>query len=118
MANGLLLGENERVAAWAFETFGYFPTPVNMAIGIIHPEKGLVGAILLQNFNGTNLELSYYGANTVTAGIVKTIAKIVIHEFNASRLTVVTSKRNHRIIKALPRFGFRLEGAQRRFYGH
>lgn len=118
MAYGILLGEDARVAAWAFATFKFVPTPINKGLGIIDGNCNLVGAILLQNFNGTNLELSYYGPWTVTLGIVRIMARTVIGEFNAARLTVVTSKKNRRLIWSLQKFGFKLEGAQRCYYGH
>ena len=118
MANGLLIGDDERVAAWAFAAFQRYPTKVDRCLGIVGPDKNLIGAILLQNFNGTNIELSYYGPRTLSLGIVRAIGKIVSLEFNAARLTVVTSKKNKRLMRALQRLGFHLEGAQRRYFGH
>lgn len=118
MANGLLVGKDELVAAWAFSKFGLHPTPINRGLGILNPEGKLLGAILLQSFNGTNIELSYYGPRTVSAGIVRSIAKIIISEFNAARVTVVTSGKNRRLMRSLLKFKFRLEGSQRRYYGH
>lgn len=118
MAYGLVLGNDYQVASWAFATYKLFPTPVNMGLGIIDQNGVMVGAILLQNFNGTNIELSYYGPRTLSVGIVRSIARLVVTEFNAARLTVVTSKRNKRLMKSLQRIGFRLEGAQRYYYGH
>ena len=113
---GLLLGDDARVARWAFRTFQLHPTPVNSAIGIVDSDGKLVGAGLYQNWNGSNLEGSYYGRQTLTAGIVRGLIKGAL-AFNPSRLTVVTSKKNRRLIRALQRIGFRLEGAQRRYYG-
>jgi hypothetical protein len=118
MAYGLLLGEDKNVAAWAFSTFNRFPMPVDRAIGLISPVGDLKGAVLFQHFNGINVEMSYYGPNTLSAGIVRSIARVIITEFKAARLTVVTSKRNKRLMKALTRLGFSLEGSQRRFFGH
>lgn len=118
MANGLLIGDDERVASWAFSTFQRYPTRVDRALGVLGPDKNLIGAILLQNFNGTNIELSYYGPHTLSLGIVRAIARIIVLEFNAARLTVVTTKKNKHLMRSLQRFGFCLEGAQRRYFGH
>lgn len=117
MSLGLLIGEDDIVSNWAFTTFGFFKTPVNKAIGVVTSDGKLVGAILFQNFNGVNVELSYYGPRTVTFGIVKAIARVSVGTFNASRVTVVTSKRNKRLMRGLLKIGFKLEGAQRCFYG-
>lgn len=76
----------------------------------------LVGAGLYQNFNGSNIEGSYYGRGTLTPGIVRGLVKGAL-AFDPSRLTVVTAKKNRRLIRALQRIGFRLEGAQRCYYG-
>lgn len=113
---GLLLGDDARVAAWAFGTFQLHPTPYNGAIGIVDSDGKIVGAGLYQNFNGANIEGSYYGRSTLTAGIVRALIKGAL-AFDPSRLTVVTAKKNRKLIRALQRIGFRLEGAQRRYYG-
>lgn len=118
MPYGLLIGKDELVAAWAFAKWGLHPTKVDRGLGIVTKDGNIRGAILLQNYNGSNIELSYYGPRTLSSGIVRSIARLVVSEFNASRLTVVTSKKNRRLMRSLQRFGFRLEGAQRRYYGH
>lgn len=118
MAYGLLIGDDVAVASWAFTSYGRYPAPVNRALGIVGPDKVLKGAILFQNFNGTNIEMSYYGEWTVSLGIVRVMARVVVTEFNAARLTVVTTKKNRRLMRSLQKFGFKLEGVQRRYYGH
>lgn len=118
MANGLLIGKDELVAAWAFAKWGLHPTKVDRGFGVVTKDGIIRGAILLQNFNGTNIELSYYGPRTLSLGIVRSIARVIVAEFNAARVTVVTSKKNRRLMRSLQRWGFRLEGAQRRYYGH
>ena len=118
MALGLLVDQDQAVAAWAYKTFNIFAQPVDKAFGIVNPKGTLIGAILFQNFNGVNIELSYYGPKTLTSGIVRIIARVSIGHFNAGRLTVVTSRRNKRLIRGLIKIGFKLEGIQRCFYGH
>jgi RimJ/RimL family protein N-acetyltransferase len=115
---GLLIDHDQAVAKWAYSTFNIYEQPVNKSLGVVDSNGKLVGAILFQNFNGVNLELSYYGHRTLTLGITRVIARIALGHFNASRLTVVTSRRNKRLIRGLIKIGFRLEGTQRCFYGH
>ena len=115
---GLLIGNDEQVANWTYSTFNIFPQPVDKALGIIDKAGNLIGGILFQNFNGVNVELSYYGPYTITVGICRIIAQIAISHFNAGRLTVVTSRRNKRLIRGLCKIGFRLEGIQKCLYGH
>ncbi len=116
--HGLLVDNDQAIANWAYRTFNVYEQPVNKAFGIINSEGKLIGAVLFQNFNGVNVELSYYGPRTLSAGIVRIIARTALGYFNAARLTVVTSQKNKRLIRSLLKIGFRLEGVQRCFYGH
>ena len=104
------------MAAWAFRTHQFRPTSFDSAIGVVEPNGKLVGAGLFQNYNGANLEFSYYGRRTMTLGIVRALFRIAV-AFDPSRLTVVTAKKNRKLIRALQKIGFKLEGAQRRYYG-
>lgn len=119
MANGLILGEDKRVTEWVFATFGMRPAMhVDRALGIIGARGSLVGAILFRNYNGVNVELSYYGPRTMSPGIVRSIARFGMTQFNPARATILTSKRNRHLISSLQKFGWKLEGAQRCYYGH
>src|SRR5882672_3075286 len=109
MPCGLLVDDDQIVAKWAYSTFNIYEQPINKAYGIVDTNGKLLGAILFQNFNGVNIELSYYGPRTLSSGIVRIIARTVLGHFKAGRLTVVTSRRNKRLIRALIKIGFRLE---------
>jgi RimJ/RimL family protein N-acetyltransferase len=63
------------------------------------------------------VEVSYYGKGTMTPGIIKCIARILISTFKVARVTVTVSRKNRRFMKALRKLGFGIEGVQRRFYG-
>ena len=115
--NGILDGSDELIAAWAFATFKFYPMPVDKALGILSSDGKVVGAALFQNFNGSNVELSYCGPKTLTLGIVRALAQVIVTHFDAARLTVVTSKRNKAFMRGLLKIGFKLEGHQRCFYG-
>ena len=118
MGLGLLIGKDEEVASWVYESFNLYPMPVSLALGVVeeHSEQ-LIGAIIFQEYNGNNVYLSYYGPNTLTVGVARAIARISIREFDASRVTILTSKRNKRMMRKFERFGFKFEGSQRCFYG-
>lgn len=118
MSNGLILGEDKAVIAWATAVFALPAMHIERALGVISPEGVLVAAIFLRNYNGFNIELSYYGKHaTASPGIVRSIARIAVAEFNPSRATLITSKRNKHLISSLQKFGWRVEGVQRRYYG-
>jgi RimJ/RimL family protein N-acetyltransferase len=117
MASGLVFGDDARVLEWTKHFYKIYPMHYNLSVGIVDTEGGLIGAILFGNFNGTNVELNYYGEKTVTLGICRAIARIALTEFNAARVSALTSKRKKHLIAAMQKVGFRLEGAQRCFYG-
>jgi len=114
--HGLLFGHDVAVAQWTWNEFRLTPMPINAAIGIVR-EKHLIGAAIFQNFSGFNVELSYYGPQTFSAGIAKTLARYVVERFNVDRLTMRTNRKNASILKMFQRFGFKFEGLQHRYYG-
>lgn len=114
---GLLLCSDDAVAAWAWRTYRLHPMHTNRAIGVIEEDGTLVGAAIFQNWNGTNADLSYYGEDTLTNGIVHCIARIAYGDMHLTRLTAMTSKKNKKLIGWLMRLGFKVEGVQKRFYG-
>jgi RimJ/RimL family protein N-acetyltransferase len=116
VAHGLVFGHDPAVAAWTFNTFQRCPMPCNAAIGIVR-DGDLVGSALFQNFSGHNVELSYYGPNTFSAGIARALARYTLQRFNVDRLTMRTNRKETSIIKMFHRFGFKFEGVQHRFYG-
>lgn len=115
--NGVLFGHDEAVAGWVFHTYKIRPMQCNMAIGLISPEGQLRGGVLFQNYNGCNVDFSYYGTNTMTLGIMRTMARVALHTFDPSRVTVNTSKKNRALIHFLGIMGCRFEGIARCFYG-
>jgi len=114
---GLLLGSDDAVAAWTWRTYQLFPMHVNRAIGIIDTDGTLVGSVLFQSWNKYNVDISYYGQDTMTPGIVHCLARIAYMDLSVHRVTAMTSKKNRKLIGFLTRLGFRIEGVQRRFYG-
>lgn len=115
MSVGLLFGSDDEVAASIFSQYGR-SHKIDKALGIVS-EQGLIGAVLFHNWNGYNVEVSYYGRGTLRAGILRTIARYLIYTFDPSRVTVVTAKRNKRLVRSLQRLGFKLEGSQHCYYG-
>lgn len=116
MSTGLLFDYEDKVTDFVFKLYKCLPFKYNKAVGLITNGE-LRGAVILHSYNGSNVELSYYGHATMTAGVVRTIARYIICTFHPSRLTVVTSKRNKRFIRSFQRLGFKVEGVQRRYYG-
>ena len=116
MTVGLLLHHDRQVAEYLFTNHVKPRMNYDAALGLLDDEV-LVGGILLQSWNGFNVELSYYGLGTMTAGVIRCIAKILVSTLNPSRVTVTVNRKDRGMIRGLPKLGFVLEGTQRRFYG-
>ncbi len=116
MATGLLFDSDKAVAEWLFSSYGERRYSYDRCLGLLH-DGTLCGAVLFHNWNGANVEISYYGQNALTPGIVRCLAIFILGAFDPSRLTSMVSKRNKHFIKGLMRLGFKLEGAQHCYYG-
>lgn len=113
----LLLNLDGPVSQALFAKFGWPQFKYERAVGVMDPEKGLVGVALYQNWNGFNIEFSYYGVGTLTSGLIRGLAHYAITEFDCSRGTVLISKKRRRYLKTVLRLGFKYEGTQRCHYG-
>lgn len=113
----LLLGHDESVAVWAFHHFRRIPTPYRLAIGVLNEQNLMVGAVLFQEYNGFNAELSYFGPKTMTLGMVRSLATIAVRELNVLRLTVRVPRRAKRLQRGVRKIGFVYEGLMPCFYG-
>lgn len=111
-----LLGHDQAVAQWAFDTFQFHPTQFCMAVGILDG-RALVGACLFHAHNGPDVEISYYGPDTMTLDIAKGLARIAVEELGVSRVTARTSRSNKMMKRGLPKVGFTFEGVRHCGYG-
>ena len=116
-AHGLLFGHDAAVAAWTWNSFKLTPMPIDAALGIMRAGQ-LTGAAIFQNYSGFNVELSYYGPETFSAGVARGLAQYALKRFNnLDRLTMRTNRKNSNILKMFQQFGFKFEGVQHRYYG-
>lgn len=116
MTVGLLLHNDDMVAEYLFN---HHVTPrmgYDAAIGIL-TDGVLSGGILLQSWNGFNVEFSYYGQGSLTPGIIRCLARILLSVLKPSRVTVTVNRKNRAVMRGLRKLGFAVEGTQRRFYG-
>ena len=117
MRNHFVIGHDIAVANWTFTTFGMAPTQFCMAIGIANPKGDLVASCLFHAHSGPDVELSYYGPNTLTLDLVKGIAKIAVEYLGVSRITARTSRSNKTVTRGIKGIGFAFEGIRKCGYG-
>jgi RimJ/RimL family protein N-acetyltransferase len=113
----LLFGHDDTVLDWASKKFGYKFQYVNSAIGVIDRDGLLIGAAVFQASNGTNVEFSYFGPGSLTLGITRKLISFAFNQMKVCRVTAKTPRRNRTVNRALPRFGFKMEGVMKHYYG-
>lgn len=112
----LLEQQDFAVAAWTWNAFKLTPMYINRAFGILEDSE-LVGAIIFTNYNGANVEISYYAENVISAGIVRAMCRFVLEAFRIERVTFKIRQPNLRLRRHLKRFGAKCEGKLERYYG-
>ncbi len=113
----MAFSNQEAVASWTAQTFNIPNYPVNMALGIYDPDGLIIGSVLFQDFNGSNVEISIFGDNVLTRDIIKKLALICLNHFRVNRLSARTLKKRKRLIRGLMKLGFKFEGVSRKYYG-
>lgn len=110
----IVVGEDERVGRWMFETSGSQPIQFNMAVGL--EENGeLVGGVMFTGFNSSDVEIHFYGPGTLTRRVVRLIFGLALMHFNVNRVTVRTRKQH--MSRGVLKLGAIHEGTVRRLYG-
>jgi hypothetical protein len=106
----LVVGNDHIVAQWAFAITNSKPMLYNMAVGIANSDDHLCGAFMFTGYNGSDMEVHYYGPGTLKRRILKDIFIFALKVFRVNRLTVRTRKESmSRGVKKL--------GSMRRVYG-
>lgn len=118
MPTGLLFDCDQEVAQWQANRTGLTPCKYDKAIGLLDSSGVLIGAIVLYNWNSSNIELGYHGEKTLSLGIVRCLSRYAISVFNPARVTVIISKKNRTLMRSLQKLGFKLEGTSRCYFGH
>ena len=84
------------VAEWTFQTFNQPRHHYEMCFGIMDEGK-LVGSVMWEAYRVHDIEISYYGPNTMTLGVARQCARLAMDYFlywlsNSPRHRVPTSK--------------------------
>ncbi len=112
----LVCGNDALIQQWVLDTFGIICTKIDLAVAVIE-DKAIVAAAFFQAHNGPDVELSYYGPNTMTLDVVKGLAKIAVDHLGVSRVTARTAKSNKKAAHGFRKIGFVYEGVRHHGYG-
>ncbi len=112
----LATGNDEIINAWTLNRFGARNVNSNMALAIFD-QKQIVGSVFFHAHNGPDIELSYFGPQTLTRGLWKEICRIALDHFGVSRITIRTPKNNKTVTRGIHKLGFVHEGVRHDGYG-
>lgn len=113
----LLFGHDTTVAEWASSKFGRKIAVWNYALGVLDRDGALRGAATFHDWNGSNIEVSYWGPWTLRLSVVCGIARFCFVELGANRITARTPRSNKIMTRHLRKLGFRHEGVSPVYYG-
>ncbi|MEN9708095.1 MAG: hypothetical protein RIQ68_503 [Pseudomonadota bacterium] len=111
----ILFNQDARVAEWMFATAGSTPMLYNMAIGIADEGGVLIGGIMFTGWNGSDVEVHFYGPGLLKRRIVRLIMQVSLLQFNVNRLTIRTRKKQ--MSRGVRKLGAIYEGTMKRLYG-
>lgn len=111
----LAAGADDMVAEWAFRTTKTHPMLYNAALGVVDGARNLRGAVIFTGFNGSEVEVHYYGPGTLKRNILKEIFIFALKVLGVNRMTVRTRKAS--MARGVQKLGALYEGRMRRVYG-
>jgi len=110
--------ENEAIGSWCATKLGTAVYPPYFAVGIAKDEnEPLRGALVFNQFNGHQIEMTGYGPKVFSPSVVKAAAKYVFDQLGCARLSATTRRGNVKARKLLGRH-FKFEGCSPRYFGN
>ena len=113
----LMFGNTEIVSGWAASKFDARFSNILATVGALDKDGTLIGAAVLHDHTRYDVELSYYGAGTLSLDMCKAIAWLVFEFGKLQRVSICVARRNKKLTRALPRIGWVYEGCKRRQFG-
>jgi len=111
----LVFGRDFEVYAWVSKRFGRPVALMHSAIGIMDDFGKMIGAASLHDYNGSNVELVYWGPARLS--LSRQLARYCFEGLKVNRVTARTPRGNEIVKRGLPKLGFIYEGTLRHYYG-
>jgi RimJ/RimL family protein N-acetyltransferase len=113
----LILGQDEAVGAFAAERLGVSITPPFTSMGIVDDADQLIGAIIYNDYNGANIEITVHAPGCLNRRIIRAMAAYPFEQLGVLRLTSRTKRSNRVMCKLFPRLGFVFEATLKHYFG-
>jgi len=113
----IVYGHDAAVAEWMGGRLDTVFTPPYTALGVADKEGRLIGGLLFNDYNGSNIEVTAYGPGAVTRESVTTMFRYAFVQLGCWRLSARTRRGNHAVRELLLRLGFKPEGIRPGYWG-
>ena len=111
------LVENEAIAGFLEEKLQVKISQPFTAFGFVSDDNRPMCAVLFNDFNRSNMEMTIYAEpGGITRQVLTYLANYVFNKSQCRRLTVRTKKSNKRVLQLAPRYGFKYESVAKHFY--
>lgn len=102
--------------AWASEQLGtVFRDPCE-AFGIVNRNGHLIGAIILNDYDARNIELTIVGPNSLGKQTAQEVFTVIFNDLDCRRVSLTVPSKNKDIIAKAMRWGWAVEGLKRDYY--
>lgn len=108
--------DNRGIATWAAKELGVTFAEPFLSLGVYDARRVIIGAIVLNNYDGHNVDMSGTGVGAFTPSVVRSIANYIFNELGCCRITLKTRRSNRKARKLLGRH-FVYEATLKRGFG-
>lgn len=112
----LLFGHDAAVAEFVGQGLNTIIHPPFVAIGIVSHET-LIGGMVFNNYNGSNIDVTVYTVKPATRGIIRAGAHYAFNQLGCNRVSAITRRSNKRANIVIQKLGFKYEATKRRWFG-
>jgi len=113
----VIVVDGPEIGAYVGKRLGVEISPPFQAIGFMTDDKRPLSAFVFNDFNQSNMEMTIVAEpGGITRQVIRYVANYVFNTSKCRRLTVRTKKRNKRILKLAPRYGFKYECLAKHYF--
>lgn len=113
----MIVVDGDAIGEYVGNKLGVKISPPFTAIGFLTNDRRPLSAFVFNDYTQSNIEMTVYAEpGGITREVLRYVASYVFLKNKCRRLTVRTKKRNKRVLKLAPRYGFKYECIAKHFF--
>jgi hypothetical protein len=112
----LLIDAKTEVLAWASHRLGATFREPCFAVGILNSKGRLAGAVIVNDYDARNIEMTMVGPGAFRLHAVRAIFAYAFDELKCRRISVTVPEKNIGTIRLAQKCGWVIEGRKRDYY--